>query len=415
MLVQVSAGANSNKFYEAILDQDGTVYKRWGRVGADGQRQTERSGKAGFDRLIASKKRRGYTEVELTDTPKARVGADLTRIAQRRVPQDPADTGLAKLIADWCAANRHHIATVSGGKITVADSGAVTTALGAVSSATIDQARAFLNDITAKPGTDRTGLVESYLTLIPQDIGRRAGWVDTFVDPSELVRQADFLDALSGSVAMAASVAGGSDGDDGPDAEFRYQLVRVDPDSRKFAEIAKRFNGSKNGRHTSSALKLKALFAIVPTRPAEPKTWKGLADANGNVKRLWHGTQQSNLISILHRGLYVPPSSGSSVQVTGRMFGDGIYFSDQSTKSLNYSQGYWNRTHSDHCFMFSADVVMGNELRPSARTSAELRRYDGKAFHSINVKGGTCGVVNNEMIQRDTAAIKLAYLCEFDR
>ena len=35
----------------------------------------------------------------------------------------------------------------------------------------------------------------------------------------------------------------------------------------------------------------------------------------------------------------VPPANAS--HCTGRMFGNGVYFSDQSTKALNYAYGYW--------------------------------------------------------------------------
>ncbi|GAG42041.1 unnamed protein product, partial [marine sediment metagenome] len=49
----------------------------------------------------------------------------------------------------------------------------------------------------------------------------------------------------------------------------------------------------------------------------------------GNIKELWHGTKCSNMLSIMKKGLIIPCSS--SGHVTGRMFDDGLYFTDQST------------------------------------------------------------------------------------
>lgn len=113
---------------------------------------------------------------------------------------------------------------------------------------------------------------------------------------------------------------------------------------------------------------------------------------------------------------------------TGRMFGDGVYFSDQSTKSLNYSigraPGMMSTVQTDSTFMFVADVALGWEFRPHAEgftyfTNEALQKAHagrgrkGRPFTSINVKGGTCGVMNNEIIVWNTDQINLKYLVEF--
>jgi poly [ADP-ribose] polymerase len=128
----------------------------------------------------------------------------------------------------------------------------------------------------------------------------------------------------------------------------------------------------------------------------------------GNVMRLWHGTRVGNVLSILAKGMYIPPSSAS--HCTGRMFGNGVYFSDQSTKSLNYAYGYWDGKGSDnHCFMFLFDVIMGKAYTPSSyHGSLPKSGYD-----STFAKAGESGVMNNEMIVYNTAQCKPVYLVEF--
>ena len=83
-----------------------------------------------------------------------------------------------------------------------------------------------------------------------------------------------------------------------------------------------------------------------------------------NIWELWHGTRVSNLLSILKGGLVIPPASSS--HVTGRMFGNGAYASDQSTKALNYAFGAWDsRAKDNNCFMFLLDMAMGNYYVPT--------------------------------------------------
>jgi len=114
------------------------------------------------------------------------------------------------------------------------------------------------------------------------------------------------------------------------------------------------------------------------------------------------------VLSILKQGLVVPPSNAS--HCCGRMFGDGVYFSDQSTKSLNYSYGYWDSGQRDqNCYMFLADVAMGNSYIPQGHSSRTLP----SKFNSIFAKGGVSGVTNNEMIVPSTNQCNLKFLVNF--
>lgn len=127
----------------------------------------------------------------------------------------------------------------------------------------------------------------------------------------------------------------------------------------------------------------------------------------GNVKELWHGTKASNLLSILKKGFFIPPTNVP--YVTGRMFGNGVYFSDQSTKSLNYAYGYWDGNRQDNCFMFLCNVAMGKEYTPSGPST----QLPAPGYDSTFAKAGKSGVGNNEMIVYRTSQIDPRYLIEF--
>ena len=130
----------------------------------------------------------------------------------------------------------------------------------------------------------------------------------------------------------------------------------------------------------------------------------------GNVRDdLWHGTKASNLLSILKSGLFIPPKSAA--QVTGRMFGDGLYFSLQSTKSLNYATNFWNGSGAtqQRTFMFLCEAALGKMHKP--RSSSESFPHHGT--DSTWVEAGSAGVMNHEAIVYQTSQLNLKYLVEF--
>lgn len=58
MLVKADADKNNNKFWEAIVHDNGQVDCRWGRVGADGQRKSFSGGERYLAKKIKEKEKR---------------------------------------------------------------------------------------------------------------------------------------------------------------------------------------------------------------------------------------------------------------------------------------------------------------------------------------------------------------------
>jgi poly [ADP-ribose] polymerase len=85
---------------------------------------------------------------------------------------------------------------------------------------------------------------------------------------------------------------------------------------------------------------------------------------------------------------------------TGSMYGDGKYFAWQSTKSLNYTDGgYWTGGGSSRTrFMFLLDVAMGNMFKAP---HAQFYRGPPRGHHSVYGKARQSGVYNDEMITYD--------------
>ena len=85
---------------------------------------------------------------------------------------------------------------------------------------------------------------------------------------------------------------------------------------------------------------------------------KNLTLDNG-VTRLFHGSRTENFWSITTNGLYVNPTG---VVITGKAFGNGIYFAPLAKKSLGYtsrSNSYWAHGSADRGYLAIYKVATG--------------------------------------------------------
>lgn len=411
MLVLSDPVSNNNKFYEITMDDDELVSVRYGRVGVEGQRQVKGSGDRVFDRCKREKTAKGYREVDVVvKDDSGRIRKSLSDVAQRDIAGN--DPTLAALIHRLATINRHQLLAATGGQITIED-GMIKTPVGMVTAQSIQAARDLLVSLADFVQRDRTTVkgyathLQDYLTLVPQKVPAKAGWApDFFRGFTTIQAQSALLDQLASSLdALAARPAPAPVDEPMPDRVFGYRLL-PEADPKVMRRIEKMFVASINRKHVSASLKLKAVYRVDNLEVY--RGYKARRDDIGNEKRLWHGTQACNVLSILKSGLIIP--RGGNYTITGRMFGDGLYFSDQSTKALNYSHGYWGGQRQDNCFMFLCDVAMG---RVHVAKGPGNGKRDG--YHSCFAKAGKSGVINNEMIVYDTGQVNLRFLCEFDR
>lgn len=446
-LVLTNANNNNNKFYN--LNWDGNhCTALYGRVGARAT-EVDIGSLRDMERQANKKIAKGYRVVDTISTSVEVVHKPLVEVAKRDLvaEDDQNKDVLFSLISYLVAQNKHKIAEFSGGRITVDEDGLVKTELGVVTQKSIDEARAILQEMwdlhpllnngenlsySMNFDSDEVGrfltLVNEYLMRIPQRVGSSRGWwVDMFCKKSDLTRQFDFLDQLSTSITLFESNQQ-SNKDDTANIEEHEQVfdrqIRLVTDQKVIDEIQKMFADTANRSHSSYGLRLKHVYELVSDNQAFKKKAKKI----GNVKRLWHGTRNFNVLSIIKNGLLLPKSNnGLNMNITGAMFGDGVYFSNQSTKSLNYSNGYWGGASQNHCFMFVADVAMGKEFYAAHKNAESTAKgspvYPVKGFDSVYARGGRRNLThggymsnlsNDEMIVFDLNQIDLRYLCEFE-
>lgn len=420
ILIFTDVKNNNNKFYNITLEDDNnSINVKYGRVGSEGQTTSYTGGLKKYNSIINSKIAKGYvlSKIVSVDSKIISNKSKLKAVAKRDILGDIKEAKSLDLINKLIEINKHQILKISGGNIQVDDSGLIKTSLGLVNRETISDARKILNKLTKElksfPDISKSInypiLLGDYLKLIPQKVPSLRGWdINFFVYTTTIDKQNDFLNQLESSMDLYdKKVKSEVDNNITNNKVFNFKLALLE-DKKKFKEISDHFRNTLNSQHVSKNLKLKNIYVL--TNEEHDKKFLTSKDKFGNMKQLWHGTRAFNILSILKNGLIVPKSS-DGIKITGRMFGDGLYFSDQSTKALNYSYGYWDgRSKDNECFMFLANVALGKTYTPKKPGS-----YKPKDCDSIFAKAKVSGVLNNEMIVPNVEQVQLKYLCEFGR
>lgn len=421
MFILTDAKNNNNKFWEISIDDTEAVASRNGRVGSKGQSRVLGRGRALFNSKIREKERGGYKPIDIVGAggPAANInGEALATAVEEQIGQ--GNPVITELVRELAKINRHQILTASGGQMDLdLTTGIISTPVGVVTADNLVKARSILQGFEAfvqDKDFDNPAFIhplEEYLMLVPQKVGAKRGWHRGFITGMDsLVQQSSLLDQLETSIDIAHQrVKDAKNTLAGPTkVEKIFDVtMEVSEDAKLRQGIQDFFEKSRQLQHASHHLKMARIFKI------------GLGHMNrefdedganiGGIQQLWHGTRAHNLISILKSGLIIPKANGS-IHVTGRMFGNGLYFSDQSTKSLNYAYGYWDRGARDNrCYMFLADVAMGKSWNPQT-TGSNVRPPAG--YDSVFARGGRDIVANNEMIVYRTGQAKLNYLVEFE-
>jgi poly [ADP-ribose] polymerase len=413
--IYADVAGNNNKFWNIQELSDNSCSIQWGRVGSSGQTQLKSfaspvHASSFFESKCRQKESKGYQRLKvlngsgvvITPAPSREVAA----IAAKQIETDSPQTfELVKRLAD---ANVHNILS-STQLVYDTSRGTFSTPLGIITQDAIDEARALLGQMADRvqrqefTSANYIDLLNSYLRLVPQRVGRKIDPVSLYPDVKAIRKQNEILDSLEASLKLVV---------DRPDEPAKPRELRLFEARLKLVEdgalidrIRRFYKSTRQGMHVSHQLDVKLVYEV------EIKSMKEAFESHGkkigNVMQLWHGTRVSNLLSILKSGFVIPPSNAP--HCTGRMFGNGVYFSDQSTKSLNYSFGYWGGAQDQNCFMLFNDVAMGRCFVPKIWS----HNYPKKRYDSTFAKARWSGVINNEMIVYDTRQINPKYLVEF--
>lgn len=411
-LIYVEVDQNSNKVWQGTVLNDGSFVAQWGRVGNQLQSKTYSLNsltlaRNKFARMKRQKLRKGYTEAQIINQSSSYnftlKEEDLELVAAKQI-EHGLDPRAKQLIRYLVAVNIHNITSQTNISYD-ASTGSFSTPIGLVTPNAIAKARDYLAQIATtiqKDNRTTRTLINSYLRLIPQNLGSKIDYTIFHTD-AEIQRQNEILNALSASIYQP---------DNNKNKVFECSIKRVPGSTiqgkKTFREIRKLYESTINKNHLSAAYKLRRLYEI--DIPSMNKAFAQKSAQIGNIKLHWHGTRASNLLSILKQGLIIPPANAA--QCTGRMFGNGIYGSEQSTKALNYATNYWNSSgdNNQRVYMLLCEFAMGKEYHPTKNYGASLPM---KGYDSTYVNPGASNIINQESIVYDPAQVRIKYLCEF--
>lgn len=317
---------------------------------------------------------------------------------------------VAKLIDQFVKENIHNVTTNTSIKYT---SNGYMTELGPVTSEHCSRAREPLNELNEMlkknddldPDNKKVQKLNSaFFSLIPKPFSRKIAAEDLILDAKKLQDEYDILEQLETAVSMGSAMQGNT--------AQRMEALGTDieflSDKEEVRRIKKYIRESRAHNHRGSSVWNYDVRSIYKIRiPNERARYNKTVKKYGNVKEVFHGSANSNLLSILMSGLIVPRASAS--HVTGRMFGAGLYGALQSTKSLNYSIGFWGArsSHYNNAFLFLADFAMGKIYT----AKSAIGRGAPKGYDSIWAKKGY-SLYNDELIVYSLKQCTLKYLVE---
>jgi len=419
---------NNNKFYKLELYDDGTLVKTYGRIGTAGQELKSSGGKKELNTIRREKEKKGYKELKLetgsvsNTNESIKLNIEDIVLSQIEYKDEESKTLLKYLINQ----NIHNV--ISNTNITFdIKTGIFSTALGVVRKDEVLKAKKLLEDIknlihkynnkiteTTAAAADLKQfkqLNEDYFSIIPTKIQNLKEFYNLLITWEKIEAQEDICSSLLTSlefIEKEKEKAIDSSKKESKIEKIFNTKIELIKDKKIIKHIQDYFEKSKNKNHgyTTSSSKVKNIYSINIDKEQKQFNPKKL----NNVMELWHGTKVCNLLSILKSSLLLPKQSPG--EVTGYMFGKGLYFSNQSSKSLNYCDGmYWNnKGKSKYIYMFLCSIAMGNYQVPKSSTG----KTPDSGYDSYWAKPSVYGIMNDEMIVFNNEQIRLDYLLEIE-
>lgn len=387
-LTCVEAAANRYKFYRLTPGKDG-IRVRYGRIG-DYEREVGRPYASRlYWLLVAEKAMKGYV-----DNSEAYLSPKAAPKGSGACPPPAPDTPGGRLFAKLLG--------FAKGRVERSLRNADVTVEQAIKS------RKLLTGLGAARGVgefnDRLlGLLGVSPRRVPgfKDRGVRSLLAKDEGDFARIIqREEDLVLAMEAVAGASAPEAG-----DGPRSFEDLGIEVHEATDSQRAEVRRALGRDLAGRPFRA-------YRVI--NPAHRKRFEGYLEANGidEVKRLWHGSRNENWLSIVENGLLLNPNA----VITGKMFGDGIYFAPSSKKSWNYTSfrgTYWARGTSSTGIMGLYATAYGSPLdvtAPGAHSAGSLKRMGRDCVHA---HAGD-HLLNDEIVYYDEAAVLLQYLVVFE-
>lgn len=416
---------NSNKFYIAEVHQSdvGLGYRFFvnhGRVGTKGSPKSEvqptlQAAITKFNAKVREKLRKGYNKVDLatvtagSDQGTKKVNADALQGVVDTTKVVKQSSKLPSKVADFVK----HIYEEANQAVAISLTGSVKTdikaPLGNLGINGINRGRQILNQLARAVRNRDRYMIEhlsvQYYNVIPRkmpsNLRTDTSWILSTND--RISKEMDVLDLYEDSLRMLP-IMGLSDIDSKYEALNCDIAYITDPDTLSYINYKVSSTHAANHNY-----KLRVVNAFEVNLRNAPQ----FNNSCGNVRRLFHGSRSANLVGILSSYLKLPSNLGSDIIKTGTMFGPGIYFASDCTKSANYSFGSWSGRPNKYktAFLLICEVALGNVYKVQ---SPHYFLSPPSGYHSVmGVKGPH--LINNEFIVYRPDQVRVRYVVEVEK
>lgn len=257
----------------------------------------------------------------------------------------------------------------------------------------------------------------SLMHIIPRKIdGKGKAGVKSMLAADEknfgdiLIREKELLDIMEGQILVNEE----SKQDNNVLEKMGLVIEEATPD-----DIAK----VKSYLNDSLKQNLKQVFTVVNKHTQ--KLFNTYIQSCGNkemqdnsTRLFWHGSRNANWISILQKGLLLNPDA----VITGKMFGNGIYFALSAAKSWGYTSSRdakWNSETSNEAFMALYETAYGKPYEVYTYTG----NWSGYSYSRLQAEHPGCSCVhakkskgmlyNDEVIFYREDQVTIRYICVF--
>jgi poly [ADP-ribose] polymerase len=391
-----SLEGNNNKFYKIqLVEIDSThfdVYAEYGRVGAVNPQKDRKTfvhvdlAEKQYEKKLKEKIKKGYHPIITADKDDS-VNGNVDVKKNNPVVKDE----VLKLIGRLFDYSKSYVKK------------SITTPLGNLSKPQVEKGRKVLKEIEKllDSGVSSSDvflkLSDEFYAAIPYVFGYKVDMSIMLIDNyRKLNQRKDLLDVMESLVNANLN----------SEVEEQYKALNIklkylDKNESKFKSLVDNVSNTQGYNHHFN-INVNNIYEV--EYMDNPPVFNPL---NVKVQELYHGSRSENIIHILQTGLRIKPSSAIH---TGSMFGAGIYFADQSTKSANYCWGFGHKDRSLDYYLLVCEVAVG-KMKDYTSAQSNLRSAP-RGYNSVRgVKGSA--LMHNEIIVYKESQVRIKYILEF--
>lgn len=406
-LVMVNSNMNNNKFYEITENENGSLDVRFGRVGAKGVERHYEPYEHSFFELLEEKKRKGYEDNTIYHAVQEQSSAKQEALSYKPIEDEAVQEFMNLLInssREFMKANY----TVSAVQITpkaIMDAEHDIAEL--IDIANDNTRNNKLYDFNQKLENDLFHRIERSMKSVKECLAHTE---DDF--PKIIQREREMIENLKGIIEQEKKLSEHSE--KAKDITYlEANGLKIRPVTYKEEDQITAHLG-KDYRNESVERRYVRAFAVDNERTRSNYEDYKKQIGSSNIKLFYHGSKVENWNSIMTQGLSLNPNA----TVTGKMFGQGLYFAPEARKALNYMDtvgSCWNNGQRDTGYTAVFCVNLGEVYEPNRILGSSFRSQDlphGKNSVFASKHNRNLGLKNDEYIVFNQSACTIKYMLE---